>query len=151
MAVNGSEKPEAVPGSNAFKGVITGRQMGVSPDGRILVYLVSQVNQETRAGAEKLAFLSLESTTGPRLVDVNLQISGGVLFTPDGKAVAYPVRENGVDNIWLQPLDGSLGHTMTHFDSDQIASFRWSPDGKTLTLVRSRSESDVVLLEEARP
>jgi Tol biopolymer transport system component len=34
----------------------------------------------------------------------------GLQFTRDGKSVVYAMRENGVDNIWMQPLDGSAGH-----------------------------------------
>jgi eukaryotic-like serine/threonine-protein kinase len=94
--------------------------------------------------------LNLESRTSPRLLDVNPHISGGVQFTPDGKAVVYPIRENGVDNLWVQPLDGSAGHQITHFASEQIDSFHWSPDGKTLALLRGHSESDVVLLQESK-
>jgi Tol biopolymer transport system component len=56
-----------------------------------------------------------------------------------------------VDNIWIQPLDGSAGHQITNFKSDQIDSFHWSPDGKALALVRFHSESDVIFLQEAKP
>ena len=104
-----------------------------------------------RKPAEKIALLNLESQTSPRLLDVNPHISGGVQFTPDGKAVAYPIRENGVDNLWVQPFDGSAGHQITNFTSEQIDSFHWSPDGRTLALLRGHSESDVVLLQESKP
>jgi len=56
------------------------------------------------------------------------------LFEAEGKAVAYPIRENEVDNIWVQPLDGSRGRQITNFDSEQILNFRWSPDGKSLCM-----------------
>ena len=98
-----------------------------------------------------MALLNLESPTSPRLLDANPHISGGVQFTPDGKSLAYPIRENGVDNLWVQPLDGSAGHQITNFKSDQISSFHWSPDGKNLALRRFQSESDVVFLQEAKP
>jgi hypothetical protein len=41
-------------------------------------------------------------------------------FTADGRAVAYPVGENGVDDIWIQPIDGCQGRQMTDFNSEQI-------------------------------
>jgi eukaryotic-like serine/threonine-protein kinase len=74
----------------------------------------------------------------------------GVEFTPDGKAVAHIIRENGVDNIWAQPLDGSVGHRITNFTSEQMSSFHWSPDGKKLGILRGHSDSDVVLLQESK-
>ncbi len=78
-------------------------------------------------------------------------ISAGPQFTPDGKSVAYPVRENGVDNVWVQPMDGSPGRQITKFDSEQILSFHWSPDGKNLGILRGHTDSDVVLLQESKP
>ena len=73
--------------------------------------------------------------------------SGDTLqFTPDGKSVAYTIRENGMDNVWVQPLSGSAGHPITDFKSEQIWSFRLSPDGKSLAVLRGHFDSDVVLL-----
>jgi Tol biopolymer transport system component len=76
------------------------------------------------------------------------RFSGAVVFTPDAKAVAYPILENGVSNIWVQPLDGSPGRLITDFKSGTFRSFRWSPDGKSLAVIREMSQSDVVLLRE---
>ena len=71
--------------------------------------------------------------------------------SPDGKSVAYPIAENGVDNVWIQPLDGGPGRQITHFNSDQIYVFHWSPDGKELGVLRGHTDSDVVLLQESKP
>jgi Tol biopolymer transport system component len=61
--------------------------------------------------------------------------------------VAFVVEEGGLDNIWIQPVDGSKGHKLTKFDNSQtIQDFRWSPDGKSLAILRFNSVSDVVLL-----
>jgi Tol biopolymer transport system component len=90
-------------------------------------------------------------SNSPLTVRPSLIRSGSEQFTPDGKAVAYPINENGVDNLWVQPLDGSSGHHITNFKSDQISSFHWSPDGKTLGLLREHSESNVVLIQEMKP
>jgi Tol biopolymer transport system component len=59
------------------------------------------------------------------------------------------MRENGVDNLWVQPLDGSRGRQITYFDSEQIFNFRWSPDGRRLCILRSHVDSDVVLIRES--
>ena len=150
VSLDGSGQPEPVPASTDFHGYPLGTEMSVSADGRILAYAVDLINAGTQGTTEKIAFLDLESLTSPRLVDANPHLSGGVQFTPDGKGIAYPVRENGVDNVWVQALDGSAGHPITHFDSEQIDSFHWSPDGKSLALLRGHSESDVVLLQQTR-
>ena len=124
--------------------------MGISPDGKTLVYMIKYLNQETEDGTIKLALLDLTTLKSPRLLDANPHISGGPQFTSDGKAVAYPVRENGVDNVWIQPLDGP-GRQITKFNSEQILSFHWSPDGKDLGVLRGHTDSDVVLLRESKP
>jgi Tol biopolymer transport system component len=89
--------------------------------------------------------------SSPRFLEANPRISKGVQFTADGKAVSYPVAENGVDNVWVQPLDGTPGRQITHFNSEQIYSFHWSPDGKNLGILRGHTDSDVVLLQESKP
>jgi len=123
----------------------------MSTEGTSLAYVVEVVNKETQEGVRKIALLNLESPTSPLLLDTNQGISGSVQFTPDRKAIGYPIRENGVDNLWLQPLDGSNGHQITNFKSDRIAQFHWSPDGSKLAVLRVHSESNVVLIQEMKP
>jgi Tol biopolymer transport system component len=69
-------------------------------------------------------------------------------FAPDGKSLVYVIRENGADNLWLQPVDGSRGRQITNFPSDRIQNYEYSPDGKSLGVMRSHTESDVVLLRD---
>ena len=124
-------------------------EMSISTDGKTLAYAADQVTgAETK---ESIALLNLESPTSPRMLVTHEHRSGGVQFTPDGKAVAYPIRENGVDNIWVQPLNGSQGRQITSFDSERIFSFRWSPDGRSLCILRGHTDSDVVLIRDSSP
>jgi hypothetical protein len=52
------------------------------------------------------------------------------------------------ENLWLQPLDGKPGRQITHFPSEQIYGFGWSPDTKKFLVARGHIESDVVLLRD---
>jgi len=151
VPLDGAGKPEALPGSSDFQGFIVWENMEMSTEGTSLAYVVEVVNKETQEGVRKIALLNLESPTSPLLLDTNQGISGSVQFTPDRKAIGYPIRENGVDNLWLQPLDGSNGHQITNFKSDRIAQFHWSPDGSKLAVLRVHSESNVVLIQEMKP
>jgi Tol biopolymer transport system component len=146
-----SGKAEPVPASAVAGAFQAGRGMGISPDGKTLAYLVEFVNSQAGSSIAKIALLDLTTLNTPRLLEINPHISAGPQFTLDGKAVAYPVRENGVDNIFVQPLDGSAGRQITKFDSEQILSFRWSPDGKNLGILRGHTDADVVLLQESKP
>jgi Tol biopolymer transport system component/predicted Ser/Thr protein kinase len=142
----GKAKPIAegvVP--NAFLASNDG--FAISPDGKQIAYLVSQVNPATKIASLKLALAGLGSKQPPRLTPINQDFSGGQLvFTDEGKAVAYRIREKGVDNIWVQPLAGGAGHQLTHFTNGHVGEFAWSPDGKKLAVLRSHTTSDVVLL-----
>ena len=150
VPLDGSGKPEPIPGSGVENAFLAGRGIGISPDGKTLVYVVALINAGPTS-ADKIALLDLETPGSPRMFDSNPRIAAGAQFTADGKSVAYPVAENGVDNVWVQPVDGTAGHQITHFNSERILSFHWSPDGKRLGIIRGHTDSDVVLLQESKP
>ena len=125
-----------------------------SPNGKLLVY--SSLVENTSGTYQRLIdFLSLDSSTPPRPVLADprfgledMPFARHLRFAPDGKSVAYGIQENSVGNIWLQPLDGSAPRALTHFSSERITSFNFSPDGKFLALVRGHRDSEVVLLHQ---
>jgi Tol biopolymer transport system component len=74
-----------------------------------------------------------------------------VHFSRDGKAVIYPIRDHDIENLWLQPLDGSAGKQLTNFKSERIGdNFAWSPDGSKLAIIRGHTDSDVILVRDAQ-
>ncbi len=139
--------PEDVPGTSIPHAFISGHSLDFSPDGRSFAFLV--VLGETNP-VHKIVLVPLDAGPQPqiRFLDTNHDIADGPRFTPDGKAIVYPITENGVGNLWLQPLDGSPGRQLTNFKTDQIARMEWSPDGKNLGVLTRRTEADVVLLRE---
>jgi Tol biopolymer transport system component len=145
--------PETVPGTNIPNfNFIDGN--GISPDGKLLALLATRGaggNPESEHPMHSIVLVSLDAGPKPprRMLDPDPRIAGWPQFAPDGTALVYPIRENGVDNLWLQPLDGSPGRQITKFQSDDIRTFRFSPDGKTLGILRSHTESDAVLLRDS--
>jgi eukaryotic-like serine/threonine-protein kinase len=75
-------------------------------------------------------------------------LPGRLAFAPDGRAVYYVVREKGVDNLWLQPLDGKPHRQITHFTKDKIFRFAFSQDGSQIAIQSGNVESDAVLLHD---
>ena len=151
VPLDGSAKPESIPASGVKGAFLAGRGIGISPDGKTLAYVVALVSAFGSTSRDKIALMDVTTLGAPRMFDANPRISKGVQFTADGKSVAYPVAENGVDNVWIQPTDGSAGHQITHFNSERILSFHWSPDGRRLGILRGHTDSDVVLLQESKP
>jgi Tol biopolymer transport system component len=121
-----------------------------SPDGKWMAEILTSVDPSNQTTTHKIALIDANASLDApaKYLDVRAYVSRSIGFLPDGKALAYTVIENGVGNIWVQPLDGSKGHMLTKFTSDQISAFQFSPDGKTLSVARSHVISDVVLLRE---
>jgi Tol biopolymer transport system component len=103
-----------------------------------------------KAQKPNIAIVSLDSGQVFQTMEYDPRHNGQLRFSPDGKAIVYPIREKGVDNLWGQPLDGSPGRQLTNFTSLKIYSYQWSPDGKSLALVRGDSPSDLVLIQNSQ-
>ncbi len=132
-------KPEEVPGSEIPGAIFATQYFDISPDGKTLGFLVAFPPRPgaTVENEQKIVLLSLEAGPQPprRMLKPNPLISNSPLFSPDGKTLVYPIRENGVENMWMQPIDGigaGGGHQITNFTTDGFAWYTYSPDGKTL-------------------
>jgi serine/threonine protein kinase len=153
---SGGGKPELVPGANPPNSLTA--QAVLSPDGRMLAIFTRLLNPESKTYSNRIVLNSL--STGVRNLDLDPALnvvfrsqgppdSAGFRFSPDGKSIAFVIDDAAVDSIWMQPLDGSKGRKLTHFnDSEKIQDFRWSPDGKSLAILRFNSVSDVILLRD---
>lgn len=159
LSVDGGT-PEVVPGSVVSNAAP--QASALSPDGKTLATFLQEVVPQSRTYRDSIQLLNLQSdaSTQPRFISVDPSLhvdfqqpgaptNSGLHFTPDGKALAFVVLQNGADNVWIQPLDGSKPYQMTKFDSQLIQDFRWSPDGKRLAVLRFDSSSDIVLLHDS--
>jgi Tol biopolymer transport system component len=127
-------------------------QIAQSVDGKLLAFLNAP---EFKGGKYdfQIMFVSTDGSTPPEPIDADPRFgredrpfAGLLRFMPDGKGYAYGVLEDSVSNIWVQPLDRSTARPLTHFTSEMIRDFEWSPDGKNLIVVRGHNDSAVVLL-----
>jgi eukaryotic-like serine/threonine-protein kinase len=143
--------PEVVAGSAVPNAIFY--KIAMLPDGNTLAYIASIDSPATMTVVQKLVLVNFvaNSVMPPRTLDIDLRATMFVRFTPDGKAVAYPVEDKGIANIWLQPIDGSKGQQITNFASDTISGFHWSRDGRSLLVLRKQDTSDIVLLQESKP
>jgi serine/threonine protein kinase len=121
----------------------------LSTDGRQLLFAVERTTAGGQVPGLVLVDLDGRREAHRRVLECDSRISEIPRFTPDGHAVVYPIQQNQVDNLWLQPLDGSAGRQITNFNNDKIQSFEYSPDGKQLGMLRLHVDSDVVILRDA--
>jgi eukaryotic-like serine/threonine-protein kinase len=119
-------------------------QFDISSDGTLALFATVS---HAEGHKEKVLEVAADSGQLRREIAMQKPHVGKIQYSLDGKALEYAVRENGVDNIWRQPLDGSAGKWETTFSAEHIGQFRWSPDGKRLALVRGHTDSDVVLMQ----
>jgi eukaryotic-like serine/threonine-protein kinase len=122
----------------------------LSSDGQQILAITRTFGEA--AGRSVLSFVSLESGATTKEIPI-----AGALITaavvPGGKYVAYTMRDRGVENIWLQPLDGGPARQWTQFHLDRetmswIQTMSWSPDGKHLAIAHGTTRGDAVLLKD---
>ncbi|MGC2283565.1 MAG: hypothetical protein WA603_26375, partial [Candidatus Acidiferrales bacterium] len=119
--------------------------VNVSPDGKYLAFQT----QPTTGGAVVIRILDFDTLKPVTEIPRDPRATGEIRYTADGKTIGYPIRENGLYALWVSPVDGSPGRRVTEFEADRIEDFHWSADGKTLGILRSHSDSDVVLLRQS--
>ena len=121
-------------------------QFDISPDGATIAFDSFEHVGEHK---QRLALVSTENGETRKLLDFQRGPSTRLIrCSRDGRSVVYGFRQNGIDNLWLQPLDGSPGKQLTWFKAERIWDFHWSWDGSKLALVRGHTDSDVVLMRE---
>ena len=146
--------PQPVPGTAIPHGIVGSDVIGISPDGKTLAFLSTvELPGAGLTNVQKIELVPLDAGPNPqvRQLDVNPHIATGPRFTPDGKSVVYSIRENGVSNLWQQPIDGAPGREITNFTKEVISSWYFSPDGKSIGMIRDHTESDAVLLHDNAP
>lgn len=127
----------------------------ISPDGRWIAFptwdkkskqsRIKIVASDIKGSSRLLPFMSEPQVPGA----TNLG-SLPTRWTADGTAITYVRTQNGVSNIWSQPVDGSPAKQLTNFTSMLIWRHAWSPDGKYLVMARGNFSRDAVMLTDIR-
>jgi Tol biopolymer transport system component/DNA-binding winged helix-turn-helix (wHTH) protein len=117
----------------------------VSPDGLWIACSTFPSHDNTAtlaivpvAGGPPVKTFQLPEASSPPLV-----------WSSDGRSVAFINDMAGVGNIFAQPLAGGPAIPVTHFTSEKIFNFQWSRDGG-LALSRGTKTADAVLIRNFR-
>jgi eukaryotic-like serine/threonine-protein kinase len=157
LPIDGGQ-PESVPGTDIPNRFGIDGVGFFAPDGKTLGFVVEMIDPKTNDAQSKLTIVNLDAgpAASPRFIDLDARLGSyndsnpALQRVPNANAVTYVISDNGGNDIWWQPLDGSPGHQVTHLPSKQIANYSWSPDGKILAITERQDTADVVLLKETK-
>jgi serine/threonine protein kinase len=116
------------------------RTAAISPDGKKIVCEI----MANATAPWRVVILSLENGQVEEVFP-DIPIGSPTRWTPDGKSLTFIRTENGISNIWKQPVKGGSPQSITKFKDGLIFSFAWSPDGTKLAILRGSYGRDVVL------
>ena len=123
----------------------------VSPDGTLVACWYRDEDQQPNAPT-KAAIIPFAGGAPVKVLEIpsSVNITAGLRWTSDGRALTYIDTINGVSNIWSLSIDGSAPKQLTDFKTDQIFWFDFSRDGKQLAVSRGTQTSDVILIRNFR-
>jgi len=116
----------------------------ISPDGRRIAFMLNDPIDRS------IQMVVIPVDGGKPVKRVKVPRLGPMQWTPTGDAVAYIRSDNGVDNLWAQPVGSGAARQVTRFREGRIYQFAWSWSGKQLALVRGNTTSDAVLIRPVR-
>ncbi len=100
---------------------------------------------DKNTGKFRIELISLED--GKSIKTFDFPSVRQISFTPDGKNLASLSQSGGVSQIMIQPLDGGEPFPLTDFQTDEIFSFAWSPDGNRIAVIRGKQLNDAVIIK----
>jgi serine/threonine protein kinase len=132
------------PSTKVSEALLTCGCVNISPDGKFIAFQTQPVT----GGPIVIRILDFDTLKQFKEIPRDPRAGGEIRYSSDGKTIGYFIRENGLFALWVAPVDGSPGHRVTEFEPDRISDFHWSADNKTLGLLRTHKDSDVVLLRQ---
>jgi TolB protein len=101
----------------------------------------------------RIAIVTVGEASPSALLDIPVNFWPGsnnhrTRWTSDARALTFVRREDGIADIWRQPVDGAPAEPVTRFsERPEIFWFAWSHDGRDLACARGSITSHVVLIE----
>jgi Tol biopolymer transport system component len=104
-----------------------------SPDGRWIVYTVSEPNYDPALAVSDLWIVPADGSSAPRRLTSSRRGEAGVVWSPDSQRLAFSTRRDGdeSDQIYVLPVAGGEAQRVTSLASG-ASNPQWRPDGAAL-------------------
>ena len=122
-------RPMTIDDLLAVKGV---SEPAFSPDGALVVYVVSELDRATDKTTSSL-WLVPRAGGEPKRLTTTSGANNHPRFSPDGKSIAFLSNRGGTSQVWLLPLAGGEPRALTHLPID-VAGPVWSPRGDKIAI-----------------
>jgi dipeptidyl aminopeptidase/acylaminoacyl peptidase len=105
----------------------------ISPDGKLVVYVVGVVNLETNSISSTL-WLAPTDKGEPRQLTTTTKKDRHPRWSPDGKQILFESNRSGDNQLWIIDLTGGEARQLTTI-STEASNGIWSRDGKQIAFV----------------
>jgi dipeptidyl aminopeptidase/acylaminoacyl peptidase len=124
----------------------------VSPDGKWVVYVVSELDRASGKTNSDLWMVPLAGGEPRRLTTAPGQ-DNHPRWSPDGKAIAFLSNRGGSAQVWLLPVEGGEARQLTKLPID-VAGPIWSPKGDliafTAEVIPGKSPEETAKLDKEK-
>ncbi|MCU0246084.1 MAG: S9 family peptidase [Bryobacter sp.] len=105
----------------------------VSPDGRHVLYAVTEPAYDDKEQASDLWLAAADGSTAPRRLTATKAAEGGAAWSPDSRRIAFTARREGDEaaQVYVLDLAGGEAQRVTTISSGASGP-KWSPDGRAL-------------------
>ncbi|HEY6216577.1 MAG TPA: protein kinase [Pyrinomonadaceae bacterium] len=114
-----------------------------SPDSQFLACR-SNIESDSR----DVAIFSAEGGPPLRHIAIPVQDWQRIQWLSNGHELSFIEYKDGYSNIWSYDLDTGESKQLTHFNSDRIYAYAWSPDFKQIACQRGTNISDVTMISD---
>ena len=122
-----------VPTLDAFVSLKRAQATAISPDGRLVAYVVRETNWEENAFETEIFLAGADGGT-PRQLTNAKKSSDAPAWSPDGRFLAFLSDRTDKRQLYRIAIAGGEAEVLTTAE-DGVSSFQWSPDGKQIAYV----------------